>query len=143
MLYLRADVNTEFQIDWSKIERPDLNRTQVMEEYLCASCREELEKHPDSQEMVDGVDMVTGEVHRVSLVHEHLVICCSAQPDYITPTTPLSTALFRALLATWNHRLTPLELQKQLGVRRSNPEAILRLLTRGPVRESIIPVPTA
>jgi len=143
MLYLKADVNTEFQIDWSKIERPDLSRTQVMEEYLCADCREELAKHPDSQEIVDGIDTVTGEVHQVNLVHEHLVVCCSTQPNYITPTIPLSTALFRALLASWNHRLSPVELQKRLGIRRSDPEAILRLLTRGPMRESVVPVPTA
>jgi len=138
MRRLKADPNTGFRIDWPRLEKGNTNAVEVMREHLCNICREELANVPNPEEVVDGVDQATGEVHRVPLVHEHLVVCCGQQPDYITPTTPLTQALFLALLADWDHCLTPVELQKRIG--RSSPEAILRLLVSGPTRDLVVPV---
>jgi len=138
MILFKADPNTKFRIDWSHWEHAGMTPSEVMRPYLCEKCREELDNLPAAEELVDGVDMITGEVHRVSIIHEHLVACCSQQRDYLRPTIPLSNALLRALLATWDNQLTPVELQKRLG--RSDPQAIFRLLTKGPVRDRIVPV---
>jgi hypothetical protein len=138
MRRLKADPNTSFRIDWARLEKGNSSAIEVMQEHLCKICQEELADVPDPEEVVDGVDQATGEVHRVPLVHEHLVVCCSQQPDYITPTTPLTRALFLALLADWDNCLTPVQLQKRIG--RSSPEAILRLLVSGPTRNMVVPV---
>lgn len=138
MAWLKADLNTEFQIDWAQ-RASETALIDNMRRHLCASCRDKLADSPDPEEIVDGVDMVTGEVHRVTLIQEHLMACCSQEVDYITPTMSLTRALFLALLATWDNRLSPVELQKRIG--RSDPETILRLLTRGPTRDSIVPLP--
>ncbi len=138
MAWLKADLDTEFQIDWAQWGS-ETAMIDNMRRHLCASCQDELTDSPDPEAIVDGVDMVTGEVHRVTLIQEHLMACCSQEADYSTPTMSLTQAVFLALLATWDNRLSPVELQKRIG--RSDPETILRLLTRGHTRDHIVPLP--
>ena len=82
------------------------------------------------------MDPDTAEVRRVDALWGRVITCCSQQPDFITPTTPLSEAIFRALLAGGNTPLSPREMHERIG--KSDPETILRLLSTGHIGYGIV-----
>jgi|PlaIllAssembly_1097288.scaffolds.fasta_scaffold534904_2 hypothetical protein len=131
----KPGVDTKFVIDlgwWDRVGR-DFNL--YLRSTLCPSCRSEIADETQLKDF-DFVDPDTAEVRRVDALWGRVITCCSQQPDFITPTTPLSEAIFRALLAGGNTPLSPREMHERIG--KSDPETILRLLSTGHIGYGIV-----
>lgn len=133
---LLPTIETPFVIDWDWFPRKGIDPQLMIKGQLCQQCRREFEQGASVEE-VDWIDPNTGEVFRVDSLREHILAHCQWKPDYITPTTPLATGVFRALLANNNRPLSSIQLAQRLG--RTDPNVILRLLTRGEIKNGIVP----
>lgn len=133
---IRPTVETPFHIDWNWFARNDIDGEQVLRDQLTPDVRQEFEQGKEIED-VDWIDPDTGEVFRVDSLREAILSECQWKPNYITESTPLITAVFRALLANNNRPTTPVELAQRLG--RSTPETILNVLSRGGVKYGIVP----
>ncbi len=132
----RPDIHTPFHIDpeWFAANGRDLHSE--MYDALCEECRA-LYPSPADTRQVDRVDAQTGEVTRSDALLECISGQCGLMPGYITPALPLTSALFRALLANGNRPMTSEELFKRVG--KSSPNAILRLLMGAEIVNGIMP----
>lgn len=132
----RPTVETKFHIDpdwWQHIGR---DFRVYLYGSLCSQCREELPPTDGTLERVDYVDPQTGEVRYLNKLWARLLSHCSQQPEYVEPNTPLTSAIFRTLLASGNRPMTPKELHRRIG--KSNPRTILRVLA-GRTHYGILP----
>jgi hypothetical protein len=137
--WVRPTLDTKYHIDFDWWTEQNLDFRVYLSSQLCAECRERYADHRLS-ELVDWVDPATAEVKRVDALWQALKSCCSMKPDYISDTTPLTAAIFRVFLANDNSPLTPGELAAKL--KRSTPEDILRVLSKGQAYRGIRPVLT-
>lgn len=135
--WLHPGINTKFHIDLDWWKKANRNFRLYLQDSLCSTCRRQ---YPDENEQgeLDWIHPKTGEVKQVDVLWECLLSCCSQAPDYITPTTPLTNAVFRTLLANFNEPLSPVEIHRR--IRQSDPQTILRVLTRGEIHFGIVPV---
>lgn len=132
----RPDIRTPFHIDFAWFDQNGRDLREEMYDALCEECRA---LYPSSSEtrLVDRIDPQTGEVRRVDGLWECLADHCAQKPGYITPATPLTTAIFRALLANENRPLSPEQLHKRIG--KSNPNSILRVLMGAEIENGVVP----
>lgn len=135
-LIARPDTKTLFHIDLKWFEKTSRDLREEMHSALCEECRV---RYPSPAEVciVDRIHPKTGEVTRVDALWESLADHCGRRPDYITPSTPLTVALFRALLANGNQPMSPEQLHKRIN--KSNPAAILKLLLGAEIENGIVP----
>jgi len=134
---LRPTIDTKFHIDFSWWEKQNKDVRVFMRELLCPECTTAAAAAPDRQ-LVDMVDPVTAEVTRVDALWEAIRACCSLQPGYITPETPILDSIFRLFLGNGNQPLSVREMHERLD--KKPPEVILRLLIHGQVYKGIKPV---
>lgn len=132
----RPDTKTLFHIDLAWLEKSGRDLRAEMHAALCSECRA-LYPTPADARLVDRVDPQTGEVKRIDALWECLMDHCGHQPNFITPATPLTTALFRALLANGNQPMSPEQLHQR--VRKSTPAGILRVLLNNQSEHGIVP----
>jgi hypothetical protein len=134
---VRPDIKTPFHIDleWFKENSRDLRA--ILHETLCDECRARYPTPADAG-AVDRVHPQTGEVTRVDALWESIVDHCALKPGFITPATPLTTAVFRALLANGNQPLSCEQLHERVG--KSSASAILKLLMGSEIENGIVPV---
>ncbi len=133
----RPDTKTLFHIDVDWFEKNGRNLREEMHAALCDECRV-LYPTPVDARVVDRVNPQTAEVTRVDALWECLADHCGRKPNFIVPTTPLTTAIFRALLANGNNPMSPEQLHKRIS--KSNAAAILRLLMGGEIENGIAPL---
>lgn len=133
----RPDTKTLFHIDLNWFVENGRDLREEMHALLCEECRV-LYPTPTDAHLVDRVNVETAEVTRVDALWECLADHCGRLPGFIAPTTPLTTALFRALLANGNAPLTPEQLHKRVG--KSNPNSILKVLMGAEIENGIVPV---
>ncbi len=131
----RLDIHTCFQIDLTWFEKNERDWREWLHEALCDECRA---RYPESApaRVVDRIHPVTGEITRADALWESVVDHCAWRPDYIEPTTPLTSAIFRAFVANGNLPLSPEQLYQR--IRKNSAEGILRLL-KGTEVEYIVP----
>jgi hypothetical protein len=128
-----SNVNTPFHIDlnwWSEHGR---NLGRFLAEIVGAESDARTSEAP-----VDFIHPRTGEVRQIDPLWVRVLIERAYQPDYITPSTPLTNALLRALLENVNEPMTPVELHRRLN--RSNPATLLRVLKATRSEYGIVPV---
>lgn len=134
--FARPDTTTLFHIDlnWFKDNGRDLR--EEMHAALCDECRS---RYPTSADVsvVDRVHPLTAEIARVDALWECLADHCGRLPNFIAPSTPLTTAIFRALLSNGNQPMTPEQLHKRIG--KNNPAGILRILMGSEIENGIVP----
>jgi len=137
--WVKPTLNTKYHIDFDWWAEQNLDFRAFLSSQLCPACQKKY-ANLHSSEMVDWVDPVTAEVKRVDALWQALKSCCSNLPDYISESTPLTSAILRIFLANDNTPLSPLELAAKLGPRYP-ADMILRALSRGPVYRGIKPMP--
>ena len=132
----RPDTTTQFHIDsnWFKTNGRDFR--EEMHAVLCDECRARYLSPADAG-VVDRIHPQTAQVLRVDALWESIADHCALLPGFITPTTPLTTAIFRALLANGNQPLTPEQLHQR--IHKNNPAGILRILMGGEIENGIVP----
>ncbi len=133
---VRPDTNTLFHVDPEWFEKNGRDMREEMYDALCDECRT---RYPAPEpRTVDRINPDTGEVSRVDALWESIADHCGLKPGYIPPTLPLTTAIFRALLANGNQPMSPEQLHRRIG--KSNPNGILRLLMGSEVENGVVPV---
>jgi hypothetical protein len=134
---LKPTIHSRFHIDMSWWKKTGKDWHLYLYQALCPASQKKFSDFSDDKEL-DYVDPDTGEVKRLPQVWGHLLSCCSRQKNYITLDTPLTMAIFRALLATGNAPLSPVELYQR--IRKGSPEMILRVLTGQKIHYGVVPV---
>ena len=134
--YIKPTLDTKFHIDFDWWQEKGRNLRVYLESQLCPECRAEHANRPP--EAIDWVSLDTGEVEQVDVLWHVIRTHCSQRPDYITEHTPLTTAIFRILVANDNTPLTPSGLHQIL--RRKSPILILRTISGREVFMGIRPV---
>ena len=133
---VRPDTNTLFHIDSTWFEKNGRDLREEMHAALCEECRA-IYPTPADARVVDRVNPQTGEVTRVDALWECLADHCGRKPEFITPTTPLMSAIFRALLANGNNPMSPEQLYQRIG--KSNAAGILRVLMSADIENGVVP----
>ncbi len=133
----RPDTNTLFHIDLAWFEKNGRDLREEMHAVLCDECRNRF-PDPAAVVIVDRIHPHTAEVTRVDALWESIADHCGLLPGFISQTTPLTTAVFRALLANGNQPMSPEQLYKRIG--KSSATAILKLLMGGDIENGIVPV---
>jgi len=103
-------------LDW--YQQYNRSFSTLAEGSLCPKCRERL----------------VGKVTPVEELLTNIRDCCSKNPDFITPETPILESVFRLFLANGNQPLDLEELERQLKERRGDDfrisvEVLSRLLS--------------
>jgi hypothetical protein len=132
----RPDVTTLFHIDLNWFPQNERDLREEMHAVLCNECRARYPSPADAG-VVDRVHPYTGEIARVDALWEAIADHCALKPDFIAPSTPLTTAIFRALLANGNQPMTAEQLHKRIN--KNNPTGILKILMGAEIENGIIP----
>ncbi|MBI4788722.1 MAG: hypothetical protein HY782_16955 [Chloroflexi bacterium] len=132
----RPDTNTLFHIDTEWFENNGRELRSEMHDALCDECRTYYPTPADSRP-VDRIHPQTGEVSKVDALWECIADHCGLRPGFITPATPLTTGIFRALLSNGNNPMSPEQLHKR--VVKSNPSGILKLLMGAEIENGVVP----
>lgn len=132
----RPDTKSLFHIDVKWFDKNGRNLREVMHEALCDECRARYPSYAEVR-VVDRVHPQTGEVTRVDALWESIVDHCSLRPAYLTPATPLTAAIFRALLANGNQPMSSEQLQKRAG--KGSAGGILKLLLGSDIENGVVP----
>ncbi len=132
----RPDIHTLYNIDLNWFEKNARDFRGDMHGALCDECRA---RYPDPNvaRIVDRVHPVTAEIVKTDALWECVIDHCARRADYITPATPLTSAIFRALLANGNQPLSPEQLYQR--IRKNSAEGILRVLDKGTDVEFVVP----
>ncbi len=133
----RPDTKTLFHIDLTWFEKNGRDLREAMHEVLCDECRARYPS-PSNAHPVDRIHPQTAEVTRVDALWESIVDHCALKPGYITPATPLTAAIFRALLANGNQPMSSEQLHKRVG--KSSAAAILKLLLGSEIENGVVPL---
>ncbi|OGO39844.1 MAG: hypothetical protein A2Z03_10105 [Chloroflexi bacterium RBG_16_56_8] len=133
----RPDIHTLFHIDTDWFEKNGRDLPSELYDALCEECRVYYPAPADSRP-VDRIHPQTAEVSKVDALWECIADHCGLKPTFITPTTPLTTGIFRALLANGNNPMSPEQLHKRVG--KSNPTGILKVLMGAEIENGIVPV---
>jgi hypothetical protein len=133
---VRPDTNTPFHVDMEWFDTNGRDLRSEMYGALCEECRV-LYPSPADARPVDRINPTTGEISKVDALWECIADHCGLKPTYIPPTMPLTTAIFRALLANGNQPMTSEQLYKRIG--KSNPQSILRLLLGAEIENGVVP----
>jgi len=137
--YVRPSLDTKFHIDFDWWNEQGKSLRVTLASHLCAACHK---KHADdAPQAMDWVDPQTGEVKQVDVLWHTLRTCCSQQKGFITPQTPLTTAVFLSLVANDNTPMTPVELHQMLAPR--SADLILRTIGRRQIYYGIKPITTS
>ncbi|MBI5302840.1 MAG: hypothetical protein HY868_11950 [Chloroflexi bacterium] len=133
----RPDTKTRFRIDLDWFTQNGRDLREEMHALLCDECRA---RYPSLAETptIDRIHPKTAEVTRVDALWESLADHCGRLPTYITPATPLTAGIFRALLANGNNPMTPEQLHRRIG--KNNAAGILRLLLSAQVENGVVSV---
>lgn len=133
----KPSLDTKFHIDFDWWNQNGRNFRVVLHSHLCPECRGTFQDYHQAKD-IDWIDPDTAEVRRVDGLWQSLQTHCSHRPDFISSSTPLTSAIFRVFLANENTPLTPKELYEILG--RKDPETILRVLSGPEPYKGIRPV---
>jgi len=134
--WIKPNLETKFHIDFDWWEREGRDLRVYLQSHLCPECKVIYTNHRGSEE-VDWIDPETAEVTRVDALWQSLRTHCRQRSDFITESTPLTDAVFRAFLANGNAPLSAIELHEILGGRTA--KTILRTLGGRKVYKGIKP----
>jgi hypothetical protein len=133
----KSDITTKFHIDFDWWIENARNFRVVLHSHLCPECRVKYQDYREAKD-IDWIDDDTAEVRRVDGLWQALKTHCGHQPDYISASTPLTSAIFRVFLMNDNTPLSPKDLYEIIG--RKDPDTLLRLLTGSEAYKGIRPV---
>ncbi len=132
-MHAQVDVNTPFHIHFAWWEERGRNLGRFLAEILGRS-----DADLDSGGPLDFIDPQTAEVHELDPLWVEVLTSRAFQPSYITPSTPMTSAVLRALVENLNRPMSSIELHRRIN--RSNPQTILRVLKTARTEYGIVPI---
>ncbi len=136
--FVKPTLQTKFHIDFDWWDRETQAFRVYLMSHLCAEHRATFDAEAPV-EMLDRVDMDTGQVTPIDRVQYVLGAHCARQPGFITPQMPLVDAVFRVFVANGNSPLSPEELAERIE-RPRQAQTILRTLAGQRVYWGLRPV---
>lgn len=136
MKLFRPTENTKFHIDYSWFEKNGQDVNVLIFKCLTPEQQERL-GDPAAAESYDYVNEMTGEVEQVNRMVHLLRTENAADPNFITPRTPVFEAAFRIFLLNRNQPLTAVALSEKM---RRKPVDVLAQLSGRTVYNGIRPV---
>ena len=94
---------------------------------------------PTHGTLLDYIDPATAEVYQLEPLWTQVLLTRAYQPDFIADSTPLTNAIFRALIENVNRPMSAADLQHRLG--RSTPEMVLSVLRTARLEYGIVTAP--
>jgi hypothetical protein len=134
--FVRPTLETQYHIDYDWWERSKGDLEHYMAQHLCAAHQAEFGGNFGSDKRFEWIDPKTGQILQVDTLQYVLLTHCSLEPDYITERTSLVDAVFRALLASGNRPMTPVELADRIG---RSADTILRTLSGDEIYRGLRP----
>ena len=131
-MYSHADINTPFHIDLKWWESRQRNLGRFLAEILGEEETAELDGDP-----IDYIDTETAEVFQIDPLWARVLTEKAHRPDYISPATPLTNAVLRALIENLNRPMTVVQLHRRIN--RGSPEALLRMMKTARTHYGIVP----
>ena len=131
-------MQTKFHIDFEWWERETQTFRGYLISHLCPEHQATFDKD-GPVELLDSVDMETGEVTPIDRVQYVLGTHCALQPGFISSHLPLVDSVFRVFVANGNHPLSPEELAEKIE-RPQQAQTILRTLAGARVYKGLRPV---
>ena len=131
-MFGHADEDTPFHIDFDWWANSNKNFDRFLMEILGSDAPSK-----PSEERLDYIDPNTAEVYRLPSLWTSVLIKRAQNDDYITPATPMTNAILRALVENRNCPMTADQLHQRIG--RGNPKTILRLLRTARMQYGIAP----
>ena len=136
--FVKPTLQTRFHIDFDWWDRETQAFRVYLMGHLCAEHRATFD--PEAPvELLDRVDVETGQVTPIDRVQYILGAHCARQPGFITPQMPLVDAVFRVFVANGNQPLSPEELAERIQ-RPHQAQTILRTLAGQRVYWGLRPV---
>lgn len=132
---IKPTLDTQYHIDYEWWERSGKDLVQTMIAQLPQALRETLSPRPH-ESVVDYIDPVTAEVTPV----DELTLAirrAAADPEFITPQTSITDAIFRLFVANDNQPLSVNELGERLA---RPPQTILKMLSGREIYYGLRPV---
>jgi hypothetical protein len=136
--FIKPTLQTKFHIDFDWWERETQTFRVYLMSHLCPEHQAAFDKEAPV-ELLDNVDMDTGEVTPIDRLQYILGAHCAQQPGWLTTHLPLVDAVFRVFVANGNHPLTPEELAEKIE-RPHQAQTILRTLAGARVYKGLRPV---
>jgi len=131
------DIDTPFHINFKWWEQHGRNLGRLLAEIL----GEDEEGAADATEAtgpVDYIDPETGEVFGMNPLWVQVLIQRAHKPGYISPSTPLTSAVVRALVENMNRPMSARDLHRRIN--RSNPQTLLRVLRTARAQYGVSPL---
>jgi hypothetical protein len=135
---IKPTLKTKFHIDFDWWERESREFRVYLTSHLCPEHQEAYADYA-GEDVIDVVDVETGEVRQEDGVQHTLRTHCSQLPDFITSHTSLVDAVFRVFIANGNQPLSPEELAERIK-RPGQANMILRTLSGARVYKGLRPV---
>jgi len=135
-MQLHVDTGTRFHIDLDWWERHGRNLRRFLSEILGDENADLADDAP-----LDYIDPTTAEVHQLDPLWVRVLIDRAGRSDYITTSTPLTSAILRAFVENVNRPMTVVQLHRRIN--RSTPETLLRLMRTARAEYGIVPVSEA
>ncbi len=132
--FIKSTLDTQFHIDFLWWQQKGKNLRLQLRSHACSECQE---RYGDN-ETFDWIDPETGEVFEIDRFWHCIYTECSHQTGFINAHTPLTTALFRAFMASNNTPMTSVELYEK--IQKKSPDMILRTIGGRQVYQGIRPV---
>lgn len=129
----RLSTDTSFHIDFAWWERQGRN----LRSHLVEMLDDDTAANAVGDQPLDYIDPVTAEVLQLDPVWTTVLVRRAHRPDYITPSTPVVTAVLRALIENVNRPMTIVELQRRIN--RGTPESLLRVMPSARAAYGIVP----
>lgn len=120
----RLTTKSKFYIDLAYWEQQGRDFHRELYDVLCEECRQMFT--PDTLQMVDHVDAVTGQVKPMDALLDCASAVCDQAPDFVTPKMPLTRAIFRAFIAAGNEPQSAEEIFAR--IKKGSPGVILKEL---------------
>lgn len=111
---LKPTFDTPFHIDFDWWQKNEQDWHVHLQKCLCEEHQAYFNEYSYTQ-LIDWVHPETAEVKQVDGLQHTLVSHCAKQDDFITESTQLVEAVFRAFLANGNSPLNPKELEEITG----------------------------
>ena len=129
---IHTDTDTRFHIDLDWWVRRGRNLRRFLAEILGDAAADLAPAAP-----LDYIDPGTAEVYQMDPLWVRVLTERVNQPGYITPTTPLTSAVLRALIENLNRPMTVVQLHRRIN--RGSTQTLLRLMQTARIEYGIVP----
>ncbi len=133
-MHARVDTRTPFHIDLNWWQQHGRSLRRFLAEILGDADADVAPATP-----LDYIHPQTAEVFQLDPLWVQVLATHARKPDYITETTPLTSAVLRALIENVNHPMSAADLYRRIN--RTSPETVLRVLRTARTAYGIVPAP--